>query len=240
MEEATAASAVAPENTAYVTTLTANLLVLTGKRADARTAYEHALDILPGYAAAIAGLGRLAVGDGDLTVAIAQFKRASEILPLPEYVIALGDAQQAAGDQTGAKDSYDLARLETTLFQSNGVVVDLELALFEADHGDPVTALSLAERAYAERHTFRTADALAWALLRADRPTEARARSLEALQVGTRDPLVLYHAGMIASRAGETVEAQRLLRQALMLDAGFSATGATAARAELARLADAP
>lgn len=236
MQQAAAAPALAPENTAFVTTLTGNLLVLSGRRADARAAYEHALEVLPEHAAALAGLGRMAVGDGDLAAAIGQFRHATEILPLPEYVISLGEAQEASGDSDAAKDSYDLARLETQLFVSNGVDVDLELALFEADHGDQAMALSLAERAYATRQTYRTADALAWANHRQGRDGDARRLSDEALRLGTRDPLLLYHAGMIASANGDALAARRLLKDALSLDPGFSATGAAAAHAELTRL----
>jgi tetratricopeptide (TPR) repeat protein len=237
MQQAAAAPALAPENTAFVTTLEGNLLVLSGRRDDARKAYEQALAVVPDHPAALAGLGRLAVGDGDLTGAAARFERASEIVPLPEYVIALGEAREAAGDADGAKASYDLARLEIALFQSNGVEVDLDLALFEADHADPATALGLAEKAYATRQTYRTADALAWASHRAGRAADAQRLSVEARRLGTHDPLLLYHAGMIASAAGDRATARQLLTDALSLDPGFSATGAMAARAELARIA---
>ena len=236
MEEAARAPALAPENTAYVTTIAGNLLVLNGRRDDAQVAYEEALALVPDHAPAMAGLGRLAVGDGDLDAAEIWFERASTILPLPEYVIALGETREASGDAAGAQDSYDLARLETQLFQANGVDVDLELALFEADHGDTDMAFGLAEQAYATRQTFRTADALAWASHRAGRSADAQRLAEEALRLGTRDPLLLYHAGMIASAAGDTSEAERLLKDALALDPGFSATGAAAARAELGRL----
>jgi len=45
-------------------------------------------------------------------------------------VIALGDAQAAAGRAKDAADSYAVARTEIQLFQATGVVVDLDLALF--------------------------------------------------------------------------------------------------------------
>jgi tetratricopeptide (TPR) repeat protein len=236
MRQASESPALAPENTAYVTTLLGSLLVYAGKTDEARAAYESVLTIVPDHAAAIAGLGRLAVGRGDLVDAASRFEKAAAILPLPEYVIALGETREAAGDKDAAEQSYDLARAETGLFQAAGVDADLELALFEADHGDPSVALELAKQSYATRQTVRTADALAWANHRAGRDDEAARLSAEALRLGGRDPLLIYHAGMIALASGDEATARRQLTDALTIDPGFSPTGAAAARAALARL----
>ena len=237
MRQAAESPALAPENAAYVRTLLGNLLVYTGRPDEAADAYEQALATVPDHAAAIAGLGRLAVGRGDLDEATARFEKASAILPLPEYVIALGEAREANGDADGAAESYDLARAETRLFVAAGVDVDLELALFEADHGDPVRAVELAEAAYATRQTVRTADALSWAYHRAGRPTDAVRLSIEALRLGSKDPLLLFHAGVIAMEAGDPAVARDHLTEALALDPGFSATGAVEARRALAAVA---
>jgi tetratricopeptide (TPR) repeat protein len=236
MRQASEAPALAPENSAYVTTLVGNLLVHAGKPDEARDAYEAALAIVPDHAPAIAGLGRLAVGRGDLVEAASRFQKAAAILPLPEYVIALGETHEAAGDLEAAAASYDLARAETALFQAAGVDVDLDLAVFEADHGDGPAALALAEQAYATRKTVRTADALAWADHRVGRDDAARRLSAEALRLGSRDPLFLYHAGMIDLATGDQATARRQLTDALAIDPGFSPTGAAAARAALAAL----
>jgi tetratricopeptide (TPR) repeat protein len=236
MQRAVQAGGSASENNAYVIVLYGNLLALSGRRSDAAHAYAAALAADPDYPAALAGQGRLAVAAGDLPTALARFARAAAIVPLPEYVIALGETQEASGDLKAAANSYALARAETALFQANGVVVDLELALFEADHGNAATALTLAEAAYADRPTLRAADALAWALFKNGRLGEARTRSAEALRLGTRDPILLYHAGAIAAAAGDKAGAVRDLRAALTLDPGFSATAVVAARALLASL----
>lgn len=236
MRQASESPALAPENTAYVTTLLGNLLVHAGKARDAADAYESALEIVPDHAAAIAGLGRLAVGRDDLVEAIRLFDRASAILPLPEYVIALGETHEAAGNLAAAQAGYDLARAETALFRAAGVDVDLDLALFEADHGDVAVALQLAEQAYATRKTVRTADALGWASHRAGRAKDAERLSAEALRLGGHDPLFLYHAGMIAAESGDKATARRQLSDAIAIDPGFSATSVAAARAALAAL----
>jgi len=236
MRQAVEAGGSASENNAYVIVLYGNLLTLSGRRAEAVQAYEAALRAFPDFPAALAAQGRLAVAARDLPTALARFGRAADIVPLPEYVIALGEAREASGDKKGASESYALARAETVLFKANGVVVDLELALFEADHGDPGAALALAQGAYADRPTVKAADALAWALLKNGRVADARKRSTEALRLGTRDPVLLYHAGAIAAAAGDRAAAIRDLKSSLALDAGSSPTSAEAARALLASL----
>jgi tetratricopeptide (TPR) repeat protein len=236
MRLAARSPATAPENTAFVLAIVANLLVYTGDPEAARDAYQEALRLVPGHAPSIAGLGRLAVGRGDLDEAVGHFQRATDILPLPEYVIALGETREAAGDAADARASYELARAQITLFEASGVGIDLELALFEADHGDAGRAVELARAAYAATPTTRAADALAWALYRAGRLDEARKRSAEALRLGSRDPLLRYHAGKIAAAAGDVASARRDLDLALRTDAGFSALGAADARQLLEEL----
>ena len=225
-----------PENVAFVLVIVGNLQVATGDREGAAATYDLALERFPNFAPALAAQGRQAVARGDLDGAIRQFERAVEILPLPEYVIALGEARDAAGLDGAAEDAYDLARFQTRLFQASGMIVDLESALFEADHGDATEALALAEVAYTNQPNVKAADALAWALYKNGRLDDAERRMTEALRIGTRDPWLLYHAGVIANAAGRMDDARRYLVDALATDAGWSATGAADAQRILSEL----
>ena len=230
----------APENSAYVSALIGNLLVVTGDRQAAAEAYQAGLALVPDHAPSLAGLGRLAVGAGRLDEAIARFERAAAVVPLPEYVLALGDAQAAAGRTEAARRSYDLARAEIQLFRAAGVVVDVDLALFEADHGDPAAALRDAVAAYDAAPTIRAADARAWALHRLGRDRDAKPFVDEALRLGSRDPLLRSHAGAIEAALGDVTAARRDLELALATDPGFSATGAAESRRLLETLGVAP
>jgi tetratricopeptide (TPR) repeat protein len=236
MRRAAKAPGKAPENTAYVQALLGNLLVYDGDPAGAEAAYEAALAIVPEHAPSIAGQGRLAVGAGRLIDAIALFQRAAAIVPLPEYVLALGDAQAASGDHDAAARSYDLARAEIQLFEAAGVIVDVDLAIFEADHGDPEVALHHAQAAYAAAPTVRAADAMAWALHRLGRDSEGRDYAAEALRLGSVDPILRYHAGAIEAALGDMSAARSDLQSAVDLDPGFSAVGAAEARRLIAAL----
>ncbi len=234
MEAAAASPGLAAENTAYVLALVGHLRRLTGDADGAAAAYAQALTLVRDHAPSLAGQGRLAVGAGDLETARARFERAAAVVPLPEYVIALGETLDAMGDTAGAKQQFDLARALIALSQANGVVVDVDLALFEADHGDAAVALALAETAYAATPTVRAADARAWALHRLGRDREAAVLSEEALRLGSTDPLLQFHAGAIAAALGRTAEARGHLEAALAGDPGFSPAGA----AEAQRLLD--
>jgi tetratricopeptide (TPR) repeat protein len=238
MRLAAASPGPAAENAAFTNALLGNLLVYSRDPAGAARAYDHALAVVPAHAPSLAGQGRLAVASGGLDAAVGFFQRAADVLPLPEYVIALAEAQSAAGRIDEATRSFRLARAEIQLFEASGVVVDLDLALFEADHGDPTTSLEFAEAAYRAAPTVRSADALAWALHRLGRDDEAGRRSDEALRLGSRDPLLRYHAGAIAAALGDVAAARRNLQLALTTDPGFSATGAADARRILASLPD--
>ena len=236
MRQAVASPGLAPENTAYVDALLGNLLVYSGDPTAAADAYSSALALVPNHAPSLAGEGRLAVGSGNLDAAITWFQRAAAVVPLPEYVIALGDAETAAGRAGDAARSYDLARAEIQLFKAAGVIVDVDLALLEADHGDPVAALAHANAAYAATPTIRAADAVAWALHRLGRDREAAKATKTALRLGSIDPILRYHSGAIEAALGDARAARRDLEMSLATDPGFSATGVIEARRLLAAL----
>lgn len=238
METAAASPGPAPENTAFALAHVGQLRRLAGDPVGARAAYESALELVPGHTPSLLGLGRLAVGAGDPAAARDTFAEAAAILPLPEATVALGETLEALGDPAGARRQYDLATVYLQLFQASGGIADVDLALFEADHGDAARALTLAEAGYAATPTLKAADALAWALHRLGRDADAAEHVREALRLGSMDPVLRFHAGAIAAARGDTATARRELELALALDPGFSATGAAEARAILAGLPD--
>ena len=208
MRAAVSAGGAVPEQDAYVRSLLGGLELQRGDVAAARRSYHGALASVPGYPAAEAGLAQADVARGRLAPAIARLQRVVERLPLSSSIVALGEAQAAAGRSGDAKQSFALVRAETQLQQRAGVNADVELALFEADHGSPQRAVDLARKAWAAAPSIRSADALGWALHGAGHSRAALAWARRALALGSRDPAFNLHAALIARAAGKPEQAR--------------------------------
>lgn len=233
MGYAVSAGAATPEGLAYVKTLEGTLQFNRGRLDRAASAYAAAGRAVPGFPAAEAGLARVDAAHGRLAAAITRLRDVVGRLPLPEYVVALGETELAAGRTRAARDDLDLVRVERRLLAAAGVNTDVELALFEADHGDRRAGVALGRRSWTAAPSVRSADALGWALTRAGRPEEGAAWGRRALRRGWREPLALYHAGMSAAAAGRREDARRVLGRLLRQAPRFSALLAPRARRAL-------
>jgi tetratricopeptide (TPR) repeat protein len=207
-----AAGGPALENVAYVSALLGELERQRGHPRAARLAFQRALAAVPGHPAAEQGLARL---DGNTRASIERRRRIAQRLPLPEYVIGLGEAELAAGRTADGRRDLALVGAEEKLLRAAGVDTDVELAVFEADHGSAARGVTLARRAWAASPSVRAADALGWALTRAGDPAAGRAWTHRALRLGPLDPLFRAHAGLSALAAGHRAEGRRALQLAL-------------------------
>ncbi|TMF12602.1 MAG: tetratricopeptide repeat protein [Chloroflexi bacterium] len=235
MQQAVEAGGTVPENGAYTRVLLANLYFNGGRLADAEAAYRRALFDQPRYPYALAGLARLEAARGRYAAAIDRYRAAVDVYPLPDFVIGLGDAYAAAGDSGRAAQTYDLAVAEQQLYRANGVDLDAELALFDADHRrDLPAALAAARRAMADRPSVRSADILAWTLYQAGEDAAALTASDQAIRLGTRDAGMYFHRGMIEARLGQTSTARTDLQTALRINPYFSVIWSPVARQTLA------
>lgn len=106
--------------------------------------------------------------------------------------------------------------------------------MFYADHDIHLEqALELARKEFEVRHDIYTWDDLAWALYKNSQPEQAVAAMKEALHLETKDPLLLFHAGMIYKRLGDSKRAQDYLQRAIALNPQFHPFYADLARATL-------
>ena len=211
------------ENTAWVRTQLATLYFNSGDLHQAEEEYQHTLQDRPNYVYAIAGLGRVRAAQGDTDEAIKLLNQAVAVMPMPEFVITLGDLYQAAGQNEAAMKQYKLVSVIEKLYRANGVDMDMEIALFNADHDQNLDeTVVLARKAYENRPSIQTADVLAWALYKTGGFEEAQKLSEEALKLETKDALKLFHAGMIALQLENQAQAREYLEQAVALNPHFS------------------
>ena len=225
-----------PADTAWACYQLGELYFNQGDLPKARAAYLRGTDVDADYVPPFAGLAKVAWAEGHLQQAIAGYTDVVSRYPSPEYVIALGDLYTAAGQPDQAAQQYGLVHVEEQLFRSNGVNIDLELALFDAAHGDPAGAVTAASDEWAKRHSVLVADAFGWALYANGRYADAAIYARKAMALGYHNALFAFHAGMIQLKLGNAAEARRLLAQAVSTNPHFSIQYAPVARAALAKL----
>ena len=234
MRLAVDAATSAREPTAWTHWQLGKLYWSVGRLGAAEHEYRAALAAFPGYVYALDALAQLEAAHGDTSKAIALERRAANEIPLPQFVGLLGDLYRSRGQLAKARRQYALVRVIQRLLVANGVKTDLETALFDVDHGIRLRhALALARRAQAERPSIDGDDVLAWALARNGRCGEALSWSREALRLGTRDSLKLFHRGMIERCLGHRAAANAFLHRALELNPHFSILWAPVARRAL-------
>ncbi len=195
------------------------------------------LILYPRYHRALAAMAQIRAAQRRFPEAIAFYKDAITIIPLPLYVAALGDVYAALGDKANADKQYAVVEFIGKLNAINQQVYNRELALFYADHDRKLPeALTLSRKEFECRHDIYTSDALAWALLKNSQPQAARDEMEKAMRLGTRDPILEYHAGMIYSALGDRPKAASHLERALQINPHFHVIFAEQAFKTLARL----
>lgn len=225
-----------PSDRAYALYYLGELAWNTGDLADAAARYGAGLRDDSAYLPLLAGRAKVEAAQGDTAAALRDYADVTARLPLPQYLIEYVDLLNSLGRTEEARVQADLVRTEEQLFTAQGVNVDLELALFDADHGQPQAALAAAEREYAKRRSVLVEDALAWALHVNGRDAEALPHAQQATRLGYPNALLTYHRGMIEKALGRTDEARRDLTAAMKLNPHFSTLHAPRARAALAEL----
>ena len=208
-----------------------------GDAASANAAYLAALNTHPGDYRALAALGKLRANNGRYDEAIVLYQKAIAVVPMPIFVAELGDLYARTGNQAEAQKQYALVEYIGLLGKINQVLHNRDLALFYADHDTRLPeALELAQKEFEVRQDIYTWDALAWALYKNGRLAEAASATDKAMRMGTKDPILLYHAGMIAERLGQREKALSELKQALAINPRFHLVYAKAASDKVASL----
>ncbi|WP_043465367.1 lipopolysaccharide assembly protein LapB [Kitasatospora sp. MBT66] len=207
-----------------------------GRADDALTGYRQALRTDPDHTPALAGQARAEAALGRTDDALRDYAAAVARVPLPQYLLELGELQESLGHPEQAQEQYRLLAAEQRLAAANGVVDDLTLGQFQADHGDPAEAVRLLRAEWDRRQNVLVADALAWALHRTGADAEALDLARRAQAHGWHNALFLYHLGTIEHALGRTDDARTHLSEALTTDPAFNPLQAPLARTALAGL----
>ena len=207
-----------------------------GDLATAERYYRQGISLDPDYVPPLEGVAKVEAARGQSSAAINDYQQVVDRLPQPAYVIEFGDYLASLGRTKQAQQQYGLVLSEEKIFQSQGVNVDLELSLFQADHGDPAGALKSATAEYGRRHSTLVEDAYGWALHVNGQDGAALPHANAALRIGTKSALLYFHRGSIEAGLGMKAQAISDLREAWVLNPHFSPLQAPQARALLKRL----
>lgn len=223
-----------PENTAWCQAELGELYFNIGKIGEAEAAYRASLETFPGYHRGLAGLGKIRTAQRRPEEAVRFYQEAIDRIPYPIYFASLGDLYMEMGKEEAAQKAYRRVEQIARLDQPNQRLYDRDLALFYADHGRQLgEAVRIAERELERRRDVYTYDILGWVYYKSGRYPEAARAMKEAMRLGTEDPRILFHAGMVARAAGREKEARRLLTRALTLNPAFHPLYAPSARKAL-------
>jgi tetratricopeptide (TPR) repeat protein len=186
--------------------------------------YDMALGVLPDYAAARVGRGRVCLARGDAARAAEHFRLAFRRSPSVEVADLLQQALTLGGNEAEAEQALREA-------ERRGAAEPRALSLFYSARAiKSERALELARRERARRGDIYTEDALAWALYRAGAMADAAPVMARAVRHGTLDARLLFHHGAILVAGGKVDAGRAALRRALDLNPHFDVLGAREAR----------
>lgn len=213
-----------PDDVAWTSYNVAELYVGSGRLERAEKEYRRGAAADPEHYLPDEGFAHLAFTRGEIPKAIELLSSVVKRVPLPDYIVALGELHLLNGDEALAEEQFALAEAASRRFHEAGVTPDTEEVLFYADdRRDPARALLISRSLMKTR--FRNAevvDAHAWALHANKRHAAAEKHIRRALASRKGDPLILFHGAQIAEALGRPEVARRRYERAIAVDPYFS------------------
>jgi tetratricopeptide (TPR) repeat protein len=212
--------------------LRGTVLARKGDAERATAAFDKALELDAGNAAAVAGLATLRANAGDASGAIDLFDRAAELDPeQAEYAYSAAQLALASGNPSARE------RLEAVVRRTPGHAgARNDLAWLLAERGEDLDrALELAEAAVRLNDAPDLQDTLGWVLLKRGESGRAAEVLEKAVEQQPGSPTLLYHFAMALKENGEDQRARETLKRALETPGFPDAEAAGLLLAELER-----
>jgi tetratricopeptide (TPR) repeat protein len=204
-----------------------------GDLTGALRSYAEGLLVQPSSPMLLEGRAKLEAARAQVAAAVRDYTAVVAMLPLPQYAIEFGDYLTSLGRTADAARQYALAGVEERLFRANGVNNDLDLALYDAEHGQAAAAVTAASTEWSRRHSIIVADAYAWALHKSGNDRAALTYATFATSLGLRNAMYYFHKGVIEHALGDGAAARADLTHALQINPHFSPLHVPEARALL-------
>ncbi|MBF9238733.1 tetratricopeptide repeat protein [Hymenobacter sp. BT683] len=223
MSYAVKAGYIGLEQTEWTRVALGHLYEVSGDTARARNTFRMALAARPGYAYALAGLGRLAAAQKDYATAIKLHQQARAMVKDYAFSDELTDLYRLNGQpaeaQKMAKESIEMlagAAQEADDNEQLGHYVDRELAYAYLKTNELDKALEHAKIEYDRRpDNIDVNETVAWVLYKRGDYAEAQKYMQVARRTGSKNPALLCRAGLLLTKVGKTAEGQRLIESAL-------------------------
>jgi tetratricopeptide (TPR) repeat protein len=208
-----------------------------GETAEAQREERVALAEFPNFELAYRALARFCWAVEDWKCSLDAASKGANIIPEPETLGYLADAQRALGQTAqGAQTQALIFAVERigNAYRIN----DRLLSVYYSEHGVRLEgSLRIARREAARRGSEVFAqDTLAWAAAMAGHWDEAYRAMRSATRLHTQDSRILYHAGVIELHFGHREAALKWLRGALALNPRFDPLYADRAKSLINRL----
>lgn len=213
------------EQSEFARMILAHLYECTGSLDSAEHQYQQALLERPGYAFAIAGLGRIEKAKGNYNAAISYFEKAKKSIVEYSFTDELTDLYDLSHQPEKAKH----AAKETILLLGNaetdernnvhGHYADKELAYAYLKINDVENALKHAQLEYERRpENIDVCETMAWVNYKAGKYAEANKFLQTALKTNSGNPVLLTRAGLIKIKSGEATKGIQLIQRAFQTD----------------------
>ena len=223
MDFAVKAGVIGLEQTEWTRVALGHLYEVSGDTARARGHFLMALAARPGYAYALAGLGRMAAVQKDYARAIKLHQQARAMVKDYAFSDELTDLYRLNGQREEAekmaKESIEMLAGAAQAADDNeelGHYADRELAYAYLKTNELDKALEHAKIEYDRRpDNIDVNETMAWVLYKRGSYAEAQKYMQVARRTGSKNPILLGRAGLLLTKIGQVAEGQRLIENSL-------------------------